>query len=70
MGTGPAQQGEPGGPWPTQFSGHVVCFFFTCRSIATSSIEATLSAHAQSIDTRTRTRDRVIASFPGAWERN
>ena len=73
--TGPAQQGGPGGPWPTQLSGQPWAGwamahptlrpgFFSCRSIATSSIKS-----AQSIDTRTRTHVRVLASFPGAWER-
>ena len=71
----PAQQGGPGGPWPTQLSGQPWAGwamahptlrpgFFSCRSIATSSIKS-----AQSIDTRTRTHVRVLASFPGAWER-
>ena len=52
------------GPWPTQFSGQVVfVFFYLSLHRDIERIEATSSA--QSIDTRTRTSDRVIASFPG-----
>ena len=62
----PAQQGGPGGPWPTQFSGQVV--FFDLSLHRDIEHRGNIERSAQSIDTHTRTHDRVIASFPGAWE--
>ena len=52
-------------PWPTQFSGQVVFVVFFDLLL-----HRNIERSAQSIDTRTLTRDRVIASFPGAWERS